>query len=158
MKTLIRCHILWHLIWVYTVSCSPGPFVEILRANMTLSSQKLYKTKHTSVIKVMEAFFIIATEKALFSSEKCWYLSYFSMKTYVVGTHYKHLAEALLMSTHNVCFCGEIRKILCGYSLLSVAMFYYFFFTVLIPDQEFDKSWIFGKRNDGKESMEHIKV
>ena len=27
------------------------------------------------------------------------------------------------MSTHNICFCGEIRKILCGYPLLSVAMF-----------------------------------
>ena len=26
------------------------------------------------------------------------------------------------MSTHNVCFHGEIRKILCGYPLLSVAM------------------------------------
>ena len=26
------------------------------------------------------------------------------------------------MSTHNVCFRGEIRKILCGYPLLSVAM------------------------------------
>ena len=26
------------------------------------------------------------------------------------------------MSTHNICFRGEIRKILCGYSLLSVAM------------------------------------
>ena len=26
------------------------------------------------------------------------------------------------MSTHNICFHGEIRKILCGYSLLSVAM------------------------------------
>ena len=30
---------------------------------------------------------IIATDKALFSSEKCWCLSYFSTKTYVVGTH-----------------------------------------------------------------------
>ena len=29
---------------------------------------------------------------------------------------------ALLMSTHNICFHGEIRKILCGYPLLSVAM------------------------------------
>ena len=29
----------------------------------------------------------IATDKVLFSSEKCWYLSYFSTKTYVVGTH-----------------------------------------------------------------------
>ena len=26
------------------------------------------------------------------------------------------------MSTHNICFHGEIRKILCGYLLLSVAM------------------------------------
>ena len=44
------------------------------------------------------------------------------MKAYVVGTHLKRLAEALLMSTHNMCFRGEIRKILCGYTLLSVAM------------------------------------
>ena len=28
------------------------------------------------------------------------------------------------MSTHNICFRGEIRKILCGYPLLSVAMVY----------------------------------
>ena len=26
------------------------------------------------------------------------------------------------MSTHNICFCREIKNILCGYSLLSVAM------------------------------------
>ena len=26
------------------------------------------------------------------------------------------------MSTHNICFCREIRKILCGYPLLSVAV------------------------------------
>ena len=32
------------------------------------------------------------------------------------------LGEALLMSTHNICFLGEIRKILYGYPLLSVAM------------------------------------
>ena len=30
---------------------------------------------------------VIATDKALFSSEICWYFSYFSTKTYVVGTH-----------------------------------------------------------------------
>ena len=29
------------------------------------------------------------------------------------------------MSTHNICFCREIRKILCGYPLLSVAMLLY---------------------------------
>ena len=27
------------------------------------------------------------------------------------------------MITHNICFCGEIRKILCGYPRLSVAMY-----------------------------------
>ena len=32
------------------------------------------------------------------------------MNTYIVGTHYKHLNEVLLMSTHNVCFHAEIRK------------------------------------------------
>ena len=29
----------------------------------------------------------IATDRVLFSSEKCWYLSYYYTKTYVVGTH-----------------------------------------------------------------------
>ena len=38
--------------------------------------------------------------------------SYFSTKTCVVGTHYKHIPEALLMNTNNICFHGEIRKIL----------------------------------------------
>ena len=33
----------------------------------------------------------------------------------VVGTHNKHLIELLLMSTHNICFHGEIRKIFTGY-------------------------------------------
>ena len=27
------------------------------------------------------------------------------------------------MSTHNICICREIRKILCGYPLLSVAVY-----------------------------------
>ena len=28
------------------------------------------------------------------------------------------------MSTHNICFRGEIRKVLCGYPLLSATMEY----------------------------------
>ena len=39
-----------------------------------------------------------------------------------MGTHEKHLGEALLMSTHNICFCAEIREILSGYALLSGAV------------------------------------
>ena len=37
--------------------------------------------------------------------------SYFSMKIYVVDTHQKRLAEALLMSTHNLHFLEERRRI-----------------------------------------------
>ena len=42
---------------------------------------------------------------------------YFSMEMYVVDSHQKCLAEASLMSTHNIfewvpiCFCEEIRKV-----------------------------------------------
>ena len=39
-------------------------------------------------------------------------------------TNEKHLLEALLISTHSIHFPGEIKKkILCGYPLLSGAMF-----------------------------------
>ena len=43
-------------------------------------------------------------EKSVLSIE---FFSYFSMKTYVVGTYSKRLQ----MSTHNICFHGEIKKI-----------------------------------------------
>ena len=36
------------------------------------------------------------------------------------------------MSTHNICFRGEIRKILCGYPLLSVAMYKAVFSIIII--------------------------
>ena len=32
------------------------------------------------------------------------------LRTYVVVIHYKLLGEALLISTHNICFCREIRN------------------------------------------------
>ena len=35
-----------------------------------------------------------------------------SPRKHVVANHVKRIGdEALLMSTHNICFCGEIRKI-----------------------------------------------
>ena len=53
---------------------------------------------------------------------------YFSYKKYAVGTHSKCLTEALLMSTHNICFYGEIRKLLTWYpSYLVLCLPYYFF-------------------------------
>ena len=38
--------------------------------------------------------------------------SYFSVKTYAVGTHEKCRREAFLMSTHNKYLFGEKRKVL----------------------------------------------
>ena len=97
---------------------------------------------------------LIAPDKMIFLTKNSQYFSYFCTKLYAVATHgnrwrffhpknayiflissQKHmlwvfirstrrLGEALLMSTHNICFCREIRKILCGYPLLSVAMQY----------------------------------
>ena len=37
-------------------------------------------------------------------------ISYFFKKTYVVGTHQKHLGEALLISTPIICFHQGIRN------------------------------------------------
>ena len=34
-----------------------------------------------------------------------------NIKYNIVATLYKHIAEALLMGTHNLCFSGEKRKI-----------------------------------------------
>ena len=44
------------------------------------------------------------------------------MKTYVVGSPLKHIAETLGMSTHNIHFHGEMRKLSCGYPFLSGPM------------------------------------
>ena len=43
----------------------------------------------------------------LFFSVIFWQCSYFSTKTYVVGTHYKHIIVALLMSNHNIWVCAR---------------------------------------------------
>ena len=39
-------------------------------------------------------------------------ISYFFIKIYIVGTHQKRLSKVLLMSTHNICFYGEMEKII----------------------------------------------
>ena len=52
----------------------------------------------------------IAPDKVIFFKQKAVKFLYFSTKTYLMGTHQKHLSEVLLMSTHNICFHGEIRK------------------------------------------------
>ena len=61
-------------------------------------------------------YLYIALGKMLCSTKKYRHFSYFSMKTYVVGTHWKGLGKALPMSTHNIHFCGEIKQYLSGCS------------------------------------------
>ena len=59
----------------------------------------------------------IALDKMHFSIQKYWYFSYFSTKTYVVGTHLKCLVEVLLMSTHNHMFSWRNKKNICTHML-----------------------------------------
>ena len=59
----------------------------------------------------MKRKFIIGQDK------KDIFFSYFSTKC-VEGTHQKYPGEVLLMSTHNICFLGKIRKILYQYILV----------------------------------------
>ena len=44
------------------------------------------------------------------------------------------------MSTHNICFCRELRKILCGYTLLSVAMIESMDILVYVDKQRMSRS------------------
>ena len=58
----------------------------------------------------------IAPDKAHFNRKVLIFFLFLHINTYC-GTHYKRLAESFLMSTHNICFHGEIRK----YSRLSLS-------------------------------------
>ena len=45
---------------------------------------------------------------SFFTTETCWYVSYYTMKTYIVGTHQMCLIEVLLMSTHDIMFLPKV--------------------------------------------------
>ena len=64
------------------------------------------------------------TSKSLFSLKICkvMHFSYFSMKNYVVGTHYKRCGKELLVSNHNVCIHREIGKIFTLRSILDLEL------------------------------------
>ena len=63
------------------------------------------------VVKLLPANTPKANSQLQIRGDISEYFSCFSMKTYVVGTHYKYLVEVLVTCTHNLHFCGEIRKI-----------------------------------------------
>ena len=54
-----------------------------------------------------------ALYEMLFFNQKITDIFLISPQKHVVGTH---------LSTHNICFCGEIKKLSCGYPLLSRPM------------------------------------
>ena len=60
-----------------------------------------------------------SSEWHFFSSEKYSCFSYFSTKTYVVGTHERRLVKALLMSTNNIMFSFRKKKSFTWISFLS---------------------------------------
>ena len=66
----------------------------------------------------------IATDKALFSSEKCYLYDIFivSQQKLCCGYSLEAPRRGASYEYHNICFRREIRKILCGYPLLSVAI------------------------------------
>ena len=45
--------------------------------------------------------------------------AYFCIKTYVVGAHYNRLGEAILMSTHTICFYEDLTKLSFNYHQIS---------------------------------------
>ena len=45
--------------------------------------------------------------------------SYPSVLTYVLGAQKNRLIETVLLSTYNICFGGEIRKLIFWYTLLT---------------------------------------
>ena len=53
--------------------------------------------------------------------------AYFFIKTYVVGAHKNHLAEAILMSTHNIGFNEDFTNIIFELSSNIIKYAPYFF-------------------------------
>ena len=52
------------------------------------------------------------TDTQIFFSVKMWIFPDPSVLTYVLGAQKNHLIEMVLLSTHNICFCWERRKLI----------------------------------------------
>ena len=98
--------------------------VQVLLLRNTTQSHTFKPWKYVTVVFLSRPWICkeinIATDKALFSSEKCWYLIFLHENIFCGYS----LGEALLMSTHNICFYWEIRKILCGYPCIILLLWF----------------------------------
>ena len=61
----------------------------------------------------------IGLDKHKFLSVKSWIFSYPSVLTYILGAQKNCLIETVLLSTHNICFGSETRKLIFDCVLLS---------------------------------------
>ena len=73
----------------------------------------------------------------LFFSIKLQLFTYPSVKTCVLGAQNNRLIETVLLSTHNICFGLEIRKINLSYTLLSGGLYLLVCFDALHSSQQF---------------------
>ena len=71
-----------------------------MRKTTVLSSQRA-RNFHTALLSGVEEYLVIIFR---------YFFSYYSIKTYIVGTHYKCLTEVLLISIHYICFYWELEK------------------------------------------------
>ena len=83
-----------------------GPLLFSIPYLLTASGQWRFLSVSVLIsLKVLDqVLFVFILFCFVFLTKKCRDLSYFSMKTYVVGTHKKPLSQALLISIHNIFF------------------------------------------------------
>ena len=67
-------------------------------------------------LKNIDVFEILITQKLLKKARRTL-LS--DRRSYVLGAQKNRLIEAVLLSTHNICFGSEIRKLFFRYTLLT---------------------------------------
>ena len=97
-----KCIILCFLSLIFKRKLAPGAFKFI---EVIFFSQASISITKTCLFKYTENF---TTKKWNFSDKKFRYLFLFLLKAKIVGTRQD---EAVLTSTHNLCFWAEIRKI-----------------------------------------------
>ena len=115
----MRVRLVIRRLWVQPQQGRQHLFMEIWLWNIFYSHSHPSTESRSAVLSLLWRKQVHNT----FSIQKVLIFFLFLCKNLCCGTHSKHLSEALLMSTHNIPFHREIRKIiLCGYHHLSGAM------------------------------------
>ena len=114
MKAQMKCCIMWHFIRVGTVLFAKTEMVYRERNTIYFGSYNLLHLKiyngpfQVYVSNQMEESISVYRVKSECETDN--YFSYFSTKTYVVGTQKNRLNETVLLSTQNTCLKGWVSK------------------------------------------------